>query len=101
MPSVKRLRDTASETQLAPETATITERRWNVVVWDDPVTPMKVVVIIFKKIFGYSDNKATQLMLKVHNEGRCAVWSGAQQRAEHYCVKLQVAGLQATVEEDV
>jgi ATP-dependent Clp protease adaptor protein ClpS len=77
-----------------------TERPWNVVVWDDPVTPMSVVVVIFRRIFGYSNNKCTQLMMKVHHEGKAIVWSGKRDRAESYCVKLQVAGLQSTIEQD-
>jgi ATP-dependent Clp protease adapter protein ClpS len=28
------------------------------------------------------------------------VWSGERERAESYCVKLQVAGLQSTIEQD-
>jgi ATP-dependent Clp protease adapter protein ClpS len=36
----------------------------------------------------------------VHHEGRAIVWSGQRERAETYCVKLQVAGLQSTVEQD-
>jgi len=99
MPSVKRLRETDTSTDLQTTSATITERPWNVIVWDDPVTPMKVVVVIFKKVFGYENNKATQLMLTVHNEGKAIVWSGSAERAQTYCVKLQVAGLQATIEQ--
>jgi ATP-dependent Clp protease adaptor protein ClpS len=99
MPSVKRLRETDTSTVLQTTSATITERPWNVIVWDDPVTPMKVVVVIFKKVFGYENNKATQLMLTVHNEGKAIVWSGSAERAQTYCVKLQVAGLQATIEQ--
>lgn len=79
---------------------TATERPWSVVVWNDPVTPMSVVVVIFRKIFGYSNNKCTQLMMTVHHEGRAIVWSGQRDRAESYCVKLQVAGLSATIEHD-
>lgn len=76
-----------------------TERAWSVVVWDDPVTPMAVVTLVFKKVFGYSESKATQLMLQVHHEGRSAVWSGTRDRAEGYCVKLHAFGLLATVEQ--
>jgi ATP-dependent Clp protease adaptor protein ClpS len=79
---------------------TKTRRDWNVVVWDDPVTPMSVVVVIFRRIFGYPNNKATQLMLKVHHEGRAIVWSGARERAQSYCAKLQAAGLLSTIEEE-
>jgi ATP-dependent Clp protease adaptor protein ClpS len=98
--SVQPLRRTATEREVVTERVTETERPWNVVVWNDPVTPMSVVVVIFKRIFGYSDNKCTQLMLAVHHEGRAIVWYGKRDRAESYCVKLQVAGLLSTIEQD-
>ena len=97
---MKPMRERTTEGDVLTEQDVKTERPWNVVVWDDPVTPMSVVVVIFKKIFGYSNNKCTELMLKVHHEGRAIVWSGNRQRAESYCVKLQVAGLQSTIEKD-
>jgi ATP-dependent Clp protease adaptor protein ClpS len=100
MPSVKPLRSTSTESDVVSETTVVTERPWNVIVWNDPVTPMTVVEVIFKKVFGYSNNKCTHLMLTVHHEGRAIVWSGQRERAETYCVKLQVAGLQVTVELD-
>ena len=61
---------------------------------------MPVVALIFRKIFGYSNNKATQLMMTVHHQGRAIVWSGVRDRAESYCVKLQANGLLSTVEQD-
>ena len=94
------MRRTTTDTDVLTEEAVETQRPWNVVVWNDPVTPMSVVVVIFKKIFGYSNNKATQLMMTVHHEGRAVVWSGLRERAETYCVKLQVAGLQSTIEQE-
>jgi len=97
--AVKPLR-VSDETQVDTSVATLTLRPWNVIVWDDPVTPMSVVVVILRKIFGYPNNKATQLMLTVHHEGRAVVWSGPLERAQSYCVKLQVAGLVATIERD-
>jgi ATP-dependent Clp protease adaptor protein ClpS len=100
VPAVKPLRRVTTDSEVKSEEAVATKRPWNVVVWDDPVTPMSVVVVIFKKIFGYSNNKCTQLMLSVHHEGRAIVWSGQRERAESYCVKLQVAGLQSTIERD-
>lgn len=92
------MRRTTTESEVVTDEGVLTQRPWNVVVWNDPVTPMSVVVVIFRKIFGYSNNKCTQLMMTVHHEGRAIVWSGARDRAETYCVKLQVAGLQATIE---
>ena len=104
MPAPLPTRNAATKSELDSELEssleTVTERPWNVVVWNDPVTPMPVVVAVFKRIFGYSNNKCTHLMLTVHHEGRAVVWSGRRERAESYCVKLQVAGLQATVEQD-
>jgi ATP-dependent Clp protease adaptor protein ClpS len=97
---LKPLRTTSLESDVESDQSVATERPWNVIVWNDPVTPMTVVEVIFKKIFGYSNNKCTQLMLKVHHEGRANVWSGPRERAESYCVKLQVSGLQSTVELD-
>jgi ATP-dependent Clp protease adaptor protein ClpS len=76
-----------------------TEVPWSVIVWDDPVTPMSVVVVIFRKIFGYPTEKATHLMLTVHHEGRAIVWSGAKERAEGYCVRLHAHGLHASIEQ--
>ncbi len=100
MVTVIRLSDGRTEIKESTEGSVATMRPWNVVVWDDPVTPMSVVVVIFKKIFGYHDAKATHLMLTVHNEGRAIVWSGARERAESYCVKLQSHGLLSTIEQD-
>jgi len=95
---VKHERSTSTATLSQDEVST--EKSWNVVVWDDPVTPMPVVALIFRKIFGYSNNKATQLMMTVHHQGRAIVWSGVRDRAESYCVKLQSNGLLSTVEQD-
>jgi ATP-dependent Clp protease adaptor protein ClpS len=94
------LRVSSTESEVESEVSVLTERPWNVIVWDDPVTPMTVVVVIFRRIFGYSNNKCTHLMLTVHHEGRAIVWSGKRERAESYCVKLQVAGLHSSVELD-
>ncbi len=60
MPSVKPLRTTSTQSEVESDVAVSTVRPWNVVVWNDPVTPMKVVEIVFKRIFGYSNNKCTQ-----------------------------------------
>jgi ATP-dependent Clp protease adaptor protein ClpS len=104
MATTKIIRSATAENDLdervESEVAVVTERPWNVIVWNDPVTPMNVVVAVFKRIFGYSNSKCTHLMLTVHHEGRAIVWSGQRERAESYCVKLQVAGLQSSVERD-
>ncbi len=86
------------EPERSTSTSTVAQHTWDVVVWNDPVTPMSVVVVVFRRIFGYSTGRCTQLMLRVHHEGRAVVWSGRRERAEEYCVRVQVAGLRCTIE---
>ena len=42
---------------------------WVVIVWNDPVNLMSYVVHVLQKLFGYSKEKATELMMQVHDEG--------------------------------
>jgi ATP-dependent Clp protease adaptor protein ClpS len=71
---------------------------WNVVVWNDPVNLMSYVVLVLRRLFGYSVDKATRLMLQIHNEGRAIVSSGPLERAELDCHRLHGYGLWATLE---
>ena len=50
---------------------------FQVVLLNDDFTPMAFVVAVLEQIFGRDRESATQLMLKVHNEGRavCGVYS--------------------------
>ena len=82
------------------DTSVDLDRPWNVVVWNDPVNLMSYVVLIFKKLFGYSHEKATKLMLEVHNDGRSVVISGRREQAEHYVAQLHAHGLWATTQRD-
>ncbi|MEZ7238690.1 ATP-dependent Clp protease adapter ClpS [Rhodococcus sp. GXMU-t2271] len=74
------------------------DRPWVTVVWDDPVNLMHYVAYIFQKLFGYSKAKATELMLKVHNEGKAVVSSGSRDKMEHDVQRLHAAGLWATMQ---
>ncbi len=72
---------------------------WIVIVWDDPVNLMSYVVLVFRRLFGFSKAKATKLMLQVHNEGKAVVSSGTRDEAERDCERLHEHGLWATVEQ--
>lgn len=74
------------------------DRGWNVVVWNDPVNLMSYVVLVFRKVFGYSEQKATRLMLEVHHEGRSVVSSSPREKAEIDCYTLHRHALWATIE---
>ena len=74
------------------------DRGWNVVVWNDPVNLMSYVVLVFRKVFGYSEVEATRLMLEVHNEGRSVVNTAPREKAEIDCYTLHRHSLWATIE---
>ena len=52
-----------------PESLTDEDVPWVVLVWNDPINLMSYVVFVLQKLFGYSTEKATQLMLDVHEKG--------------------------------
>lgn len=74
------------------------ETPWQAIVWNDPVNLMSYVTYVFQKIFGYSREKATQLMLDVHYKGKAAVSSGDKEKIESDVAKLHAAGLWATMQ---
>jgi ATP-dependent Clp protease adaptor protein ClpS len=78
----------------------IGERPWVVIVWDDPVNLMTYVVFVFQKLFGYSREKATTLMLQVHNEGKSVVSTGTREKCEIDVTRLHAYGLWATMQKD-
>lgn len=73
------------------------DRPWLVIVWNDPINLMSYVTWVFQKLFGYSLEKATRLMLEVHNDGRSVVSSGSREKAELDCFRLHAHGLWATI----
>jgi ATP-dependent Clp protease adaptor protein ClpS len=77
-----------------------TDQPWIVLVWNDPVNDMQYVVMVFQKLFGYSNAKANTLMLQVHNDGRAVVSSGTREKAELDVFRLHEHGLWATMQHD-
>jgi len=75
------------------------DRPWVVIVWNDPINLMSYVTFVFQKLFGYSHEKATRLMLDVHEKGRATVSSGTRERAELDVFRLHEHGLWATMEQ--
>jgi ATP-dependent Clp protease adaptor protein ClpS len=76
------------------------DRPWLVIVWNDPINLMSYVTLVFQKLFGYGREKATQLMLQVHHEGKAVVASGTREKAEHDVARLHAHGLWATMRQD-
>ena len=81
-------------------TDTDTDKPWVVIVWNDPINLMSYVTFVLQKLFGYSKEKATQLMLDVHHKGRAVVSNGTRERAELDVYRLHEHGLWATMQRD-
>lgn len=87
------------ERDLAQDSAVNPDLPWTVVVWDDPVNLMSFVTYVFRTQFGYSGERAHQLMMQVHTEGKAAVFSGSKEEAERHTTALHTWGLWATFEQ--
>jgi ATP-dependent Clp protease adaptor protein ClpS len=84
----------AQDEDIAPD------RPWVVLVWNDPINLMSYVTFVFQKLFGYSEEKATALMLDVHEKGRAVVSNGPREKAEIDVFRLHEHGLWATMQQD-
>jgi len=73
---------------------------WVVIVWNDPINLMSYVTFVLQKLFGYSKEKATKLMLDVHYKGKAVVSSGPREKAEIDVFRLHEHGLWATMQHD-
>ena len=77
---------------------------YQVVMLNDDYTPMEFVVVVIQEFFGKDRETATQIMLKIHLDGRgvCGVYSQdvAATKVEQVLQAAQKAGhpLQATFE---
>ncbi len=86
--------EVSGDTEVSPD------RPWVTVVWNDPVNLMEYVTRVFMDYFGYDRDKATVLMLDVHNEGRAAVSNGSREEMERDVEAMHGYGLWATLVKD-
>jgi len=92
--------DTSVEEKVTDDTVVDPDVPWIVLVWNDPINLMSYVSWVFRKLFGYSREKADQLMLDVHHKGRAVVSSGPREKAEIDVFRLHEHGLWATMQKD-
>lgn len=76
------------------------ERRWKVVVHNDPVNLMGYVVLVFRRVLGMNRQDATRHMMEVHQLGSSVVWAGSREPAEHRVHELQTWHLRASLDPD-
>ena len=78
----------------------LVDKPWVIIVWDDPVNLMSYVTFVFIKLFGFTQERAHELMMQVHNEGRAAVSTGSREEMERDVQRLHEHGLWATLQRD-
>ncbi|MDV6011812.1 ATP-dependent Clp protease adapter ClpS [Haloechinothrix sp. LS1_15] len=90
----------AEQTQVEPIGAELgaEDTPWQTIVWNDPVNLMSYVTYVFQKLFGYSRDHATKLMLDVHHKGSAVVSWGSKEKVEGDVARLHAAGLWATMQ---
>ena len=77
-----------------------TEKPWVTIVWNDPVNLMSYVAFVFQKHFGYPKERATELMLDVHQKGKAVVSNGTREEMERDVEAMHSYGLWATMQHD-
>ena len=77
-----------------------TDKPWVTIVWNDPVNLMSYVTYVFQTYFGYSKEKATKLMLDVHQVGKAVVSNGTREEMERDVEAMHSYGLWATMQHD-
>ena len=83
-----------------PDVDELVDKPWVTIVWNDPINLMSYVTHVLMELFGYSRDKATQLMLAVHHEGKAVVSNGAREQMEADVARLHAKGLWATLQQD-
>ena len=83
-----------------PDTEEVVDRPWVTIVWNDPVNLMSYVTHVLMELFGYSRDKATELMLQVHHEGKAVVSNGSREQMEADVARCHAKGLWATLQQD-
>jgi len=76
------------------------DRPWVTIVWNDPVNLMSYVTHVLMELFGYSRDRATELMLDVHHRGRAVVSNGTREQMEADVARCHAKGLWATLQQD-
>jgi ATP-dependent Clp protease adaptor protein ClpS len=86
--------------QPASDATTLPDRPWITLVWNDPVNLMSYVAFVFEEYFGYDRERARELMLQVHHEGRAVVSNGSREEMERDVAAMHGYGLWATLQQD-
>ncbi|MFP4168879.1 MAG: ATP-dependent Clp protease adapter ClpS [Desulfonatronovibrionaceae bacterium] len=93
------------ESQIVADEELDEPKRYKVLLHNDDYTTMEFVVLVLKKIFNKTEAEATQIMMKVHNEGVgvCGIYTAEVAETKVHLVrnmaKKQGYPLMCTMEE--
>lgn len=74
------------------------DKPWNVILWNDPVTPIDVVVFALIEVVGLEKEQAAKAAIFIHNQGKAIVYTDDEQKAKAVKHKLsEVMGYKLTV----
>ena len=77
---------------------TLLDVPWTTIVWNDPVNLMNYVAYVFRSYFGFERERAEELMMQVHTNGRAIVATGGREEMERHVEAMHDFGLWATVQ---
>lgn len=83
-----------------PDSEILPSPGWRTVVHNDPINLMSYVEWVFQSYFGMARDRAKQLMLQVHEDGRAEVSRGQREQMEADAQAMHRYGLWATIEEE-
>jgi len=74
------------------------DKPWVTIVWDDPVNLMSYVTYVLMELFSFTKERAHELMMQVHTQGKAVVSTGSREEMEHDVARLHEYGLWATLQ---
>ena len=74
------------------------DKPWVTIVWDDPVNLMTYVTYVLMELFSFTKERAHELMMQVHTQGKAVVSTGSREEMEHDVARLHEYGLWATLQ---
>lgn len=82
------------------ETRTRRQPPYAVILHNDDKNSMDFVVMVLRKVFGYTVEKCVELMMEAHKKGRAVVWVGALEVAELKADQIRSCGADPFVKHD-
>jgi len=76
----------------AADTRTRRQPPYAVILHNDDVNGMDFVVMVLRKVFGFTVPKCVELMVEAHEKGRSVVWVGAMEVAELKADQIRSCG---------